>query len=187
MLHLLVASFRALPLDLMVPVSRRGFVWGFFSRDLFFFLSLFLLLFCFVFFSLCVSFFLGVFSISRNALSLQHCQSGHLRTCAQHSAGAASARKGKGGKKEREKKVWDDLSLLMWGWSWVVYISGFFLCVAFLLKDYEVTKRERGGALQKKKPILPQILSDVAVLWNKWGNHLLPAQCVTSLNKRVTK
>ena len=29
MLHLLVASFRALPLDLMVPVSRRGFVWIF--------------------------------------------------------------------------------------------------------------------------------------------------------------
>lgn len=40
MLHLLVASFRALPLDLMVPVSRRGFVWIFssifFSSFLFF-------------------------------------------------------------------------------------------------------------------------------------------------------
>lgn len=40
MLHLLLASFRALPLDLMVPVSRRGFVWIFssifFSSFLFF-------------------------------------------------------------------------------------------------------------------------------------------------------
>ena len=40
MLHLLVASFRALPLDLMVPVFRRGGLFDYFSW-MFFLLFLF--------------------------------------------------------------------------------------------------------------------------------------------------
>lgn len=48
-MHLLMASFRALPLDLMMPVSRRRIVWIFFSRIFvlffYFFLSSFSLTF----------------------------------------------------------------------------------------------------------------------------------------------
>lgn len=62
-----MASFRALPLDLMMPVLRRGFVR--------FFLGSFP---PFSFFSVLFSVFLNP-----DSLSLQHCQFGHLRTCAQ--------------------------------------------------------------------------------------------------------
>lgn len=51
-----------------------------------FFLGSFFLLFVFS-----LSFFSGFFSI-QNALSLQHCQSGHLRTCAQHPADLPAAK-----------------------------------------------------------------------------------------------
>lgn len=61
MLHLLVASFRALPLDLMLPVSRRGFVWIW--SWIFFFSPPFL------FFSRCLSLFF--FFLSRGFFSIQ--------------------------------------------------------------------------------------------------------------------
>lgn len=63
MLHLLVASFRALPLDLMVPVSRRAFL-GIFSRIFSFFSSSFD---CF-FFS-CPPFFSSGFLNPKRAIS----------------------------------------------------------------------------------------------------------------------
>lgn len=60
-MHLLMASFRALPLDLMMPLSRRRRVW-----------KLFFSYFCppFLIFSL----LLFTDFLNPNALSLQHCQ-----------------------------------------------------------------------------------------------------------------
>lgn len=139
MLHLLVASFRALPLDLMVPVSRRGFVWIF--SWIFFFLLLF------VFFSL--SFFSGFFSI-QNALSLQHCQSGHLRTCAQlEIRRAASARKEK---KKKEKKKFGtiyhfDINLI---WSGCVHRGH----LPFVSEFQAIAGREKRGTLQKMSNVV---------------------------------
>lgn len=83
MLHLPVASFLALPLDLMIPVFRRC-SGGIFLESFPPF-----------------SFFLCPFSLwfsIPDALSLQHCQFRHLRTCA-HPRAASIA-----------KKVWNDSS-----------------------------------------------------------------------------
>lgn len=90
MLHLLVASFRALPLDLMVPVSRRrGFVLGFF-------LGFFFPPFCF--FS-CPPFFSEVSQSKTRYLS----SIVSLDTFAHaHSPGIKCQRK----KRRKEKKVW---------------------------------------------------------------------------------
>lgn len=83
MLHLPVASFLALPLDLMIPVSWRSFAGVFLESFPPF------------------SFFLCPFSLwfsIPDTLSLQHCQFRHLRTCA-HPRAASIA-----------KKVWNDSS-----------------------------------------------------------------------------
>lgn len=101
MLHLLVASFRALPLDLMVPVSaRRGFCLDVFSNLFFYFVLL-----LFWFFSVL---FLWV-SRSKRTISpaLSVWTPSHMRT----------GRNLPGSKcqKKEKKKVCDDI--LLWYWT----------------------------------------------------------------------
>lgn len=145
MLHLLVASFRALPLDLMVPVSRRGFVW--------LFSWIFFPPFCF--FSVL---FLWV-SQSKRAISpaLSVWTPSHMRTV--RNLPAASARKSLG-----------RFITLILTWcghdGWIVYIS---FRVRFS-NDHWVRKR---GTLQKMSSVAAADSVLCSCLFNTWENFVI--------------
>lgn len=107
-MHLLAASFLALPLDRMLPVPRPMLAWAWGWGGLLFF---FLLPELFLLFSLPLSLSphplpAHTLSLSLNpgSLSLQHCQFGHLRTCARAAPPRSSTFQ------RRQKKVCSDPS-----------------------------------------------------------------------------
>lgn len=128
MLHLLVASFRALPLDLMVSVSRRGFVW-IFSWIPFPPFCFFSVLFLWV-------------SQSKRAISpaLSVWTPSHMRTAPQNLP-AASAR-----------KSFDRFITLIWTWPGQ---DGWSLDIIFRVRfsnDPWERERERGHTVKNIRP-----------------------------------
>lgn len=125
-----------------------------------FFLGSFFLLFVFS-----LSFFSGF--LNPNALSLQHCQSGHLRTCAQPEIC----------RQQVPEKVWDDLSL--WYEPDLVKMCvyrGHLPFVSDFSNDHWVRKR---GTLQKMSDVVVASDPVVLLMWfNTWGNFVIEMRSV---------
>lgn len=105
-LHLLAASFLALPLDRMLPVPRPMLAWAWGRGGLFFFSSRSFSSFFAPPLPLSSPSPAHTLSLSLNpgSLSLQHCQFGHLRTCARAAPPRSSTFQ------RRQKKVCSDPS-----------------------------------------------------------------------------
>lgn len=136
MLHLLVASFRALPLDLMVPVSRRGFVW--------IFSGIFFLLFVFS-----LSLFSGFLSIQTRYLS----SIVSLDTFA-HAHSPEICRQ------QVPEKVWNDLSL----WYQPDLVKTRQSRTSPLVSHFPVTERESGTRWKKKKSDFAEATEQICFL-----------------------